>query len=391
MSIFDLFRKKEKNSDNNIANDQEYIISEIVKFTTENIDPGVFYSVIYGKFLKEFENLNINSVKEVKNLIDEKILIECNRTEKYISVYDSEEKIKERIIEIAKNSNQEFRIFELAKMVPGIQWPMLENVIKEGIVNGILVKSRDAKEKYPFYKYKEVSKRKEKNSFEGEEAIYVELYNFIIELLREVNCEMISLSIVYAQLQVFKKELFEELGIEKNIDKLGYIIHKRFKYRLFVNKYYVSKRPVRKPTDVICDYLKTLDKFEKNDINIFQRKTGMYKQQSYEKIIDKLNDDFVRVGATEMVKKEKFNISEEKLKEIDRSLKFYLKNNNVLDTSKIKKYVMFPSLGEYQWNKYLLTGIIKTYFNDCYEIENYKEKAKEREINYIIRRKENEC
>ncbi len=384
-----------------IKNDGNNVIDKIIEFVVKNVDPGVYYSVIYGKFKKDLELFNINSFMEVKKEIDRYIPQNYIKTEKFISVYASEEEIKKRIIDIAKNINSRFRIFELSKSVPGIQWPILEKIIFEAERQKIFVQVDVDNSNYPFYEYREPEEvdideelkkilldETDKEDKQNENELYEELYEFIIKLLEEVDCEMISLNIVCSQLRMFNKELFEKLKLGKDIDKLSKIIKNNLNGRLYVNKPFVAKCPIRNSVDVTCDYLRTLNEFDKKEMDDFQSKIGLVSHKSYEVFIDKMNDDFIRVDVTRMIKKEIFNISSDDLNSISKNLIFYFKNNNVLDTSKFKAYAMLPNLGKYKWNKYLLIGVIKTYFGDVYKIEKYGKTIND--MNYIIRRENDE-
>ena len=84
--------------------------------------------------------------------------------------------------------------------------------------------------------------------------------------------------------------------------------------------------------------------------------------------IEDLSDEYVQISKDGMIKKDKFNISEENLLKIKELVDLMLKNNN-LKTEEFNGYFMLPKLDR-PWNKYMLVGIIRSYFRDEYEIEN---------------------
>ena len=395
--------------DNNNNNDQCVIMNEdidndlreILNFVNDNVSPGVYYSVIYGKYKQYFQQRDIFSFSGVKKVIDKYISDNCLKNDKFISKFNNEKEIKENIKIIIRDMKKDFSIFELSKCVPGIMWPLLEDTIKECEKLGI-VKSIN-KEHFPRFIYisnsdSDVSNNKSfeqlsmnisKNVNRDDlDKIANELYNFILDILKDVNCEMISLNIVSSQLRIFKKDLFIKLKIDNDIDSLSNFIRKNLGGKLYVSKPFVSINPVRSSIDVTCDYLRTLDEFDKKNFDDFQNKIGLATHKSFELFIDKLSDEYVRVDVTKMIKKEIFALSDDLINTLSKNFNLFFRNNDLLDTSKFKAYAMFPKINDYQWNKYLLVGIIKTYFIDSYTVDNYGKTIND--MNYIIRRKNDE-
>ena len=69
-----------------------------------------------------------------------------------------------------------------------------------------------------------------------------------------------------------------------------------------------------------------------------------------------------------MIRKEELNLKQEQLEKIEELMELLLKNRE-LKTEHFDGYFMLPKLNR-SWNKYLLIGIIKTYFKEKYEVEN---------------------
>ena len=93
---------------------------------------------------------------------------------------------------------------------------------------------------------------------------------------------------------------------------------------------------------------------------------GLY---SYLSFIEDMSDNFVQVNIDTMYKKEKIPITDEQLKEFKGMLELIFSRFESIDTRYFNGYQMLPNI-KYHWNKYLLAGIVRSYFSDDYEIEN---------------------
>jgi hypothetical protein len=85
--------------------------------------------------------------------------------------------------------------------------------------------------------------------------------------------------------------------------------------------------------------------------------------------MEEQSDNFVQVNIDTMVAKEKLAISDSNLKEIEKMLDLIFNRFDEIDTRRFNGYAMLPKL-TYLWSKYLLVGIIRSFFNDIYEVEN---------------------
>ena len=85
--------------------------------------------------------------------------------------------------------------------------------------------------------------------------------------------------------------------------------------------------------------------------------------------MEDMSDEFVQVNIETMVKKNKINIDQNALNDIQKLIELIIKRFGKLDTRQFNGYQMFPSI-EYHWNKYLLVGIVRTYLSDKFTIDN---------------------
>ena len=98
--------------------------------------------------------------------------------------------------------------------------------------------------------------------------------------------------------------------------------------------------------------------------------------------MDDLSDEYIQVNKDSMIRKDELSLTNEQLQKIDNFMELLLKNKEI-KTDDFDGYFMLPRLTR-GWNKYLLVGIIKTYFREKYDIQstsNFYDKT-----DFIIRR-----
>ena len=89
---------------------------------------------------------------------------------------------------------------------------------------------------------------------------------------------------------------------------------------------------------------------------------------SYLNFMEDMSEDYVQFNKDSMIKKENINISEGQLSKIHEFITIAITEKG-LQTNNFDGYFMLPKL-EKTWNKYLLVGIIRSYFNEEFEIGN---------------------
>lgn len=120
---------------------------------------------------------------------------------------------------------------------------------------------------------------------------------------------------------------------------------------------------------VIRSYIEKYEKFNIKTIQDYQRKmniTGIY---NYLQFMEDMSDDYVQIDISTMLKKDKLNICSGELENIKKSVDLILNNFGVINTENFKGYSLLPKI-KYVWNKYLLIGILRTFYSDDYEIIN---------------------
>ena len=127
-----------------------------------------------------------------------------------------------------------------------------------------------------------------------------------------------------------------------------------------------------------------LDDFTISDIQNYIDRMNLRNCPNWSEFIKRNSDEFVWINMERMVRKEKMYIQSSILEYIKRIITVYIDNMKCIDTRTFNAYSNFPKVG-FEWNKYLLIGIIRTYFDNLFDVEATELTYKISD--YIIRRK----
>ena len=119
---------------------------------------------------------------------------------------------------------------------------------------------------------------------------------------------------------------------------------------------------------LVKEHVRKLKIFNYGDIKKYLYKMNLGVIQSYLSFMDDLSDEYIQIDKEVMIKKEELQLTQEQLNRIESFVDLLLKNRE-LNTAEFDGYFMLPKLNR-GWNKYLLIGILKTYFKEKYDIEN---------------------
>ena len=187
-----------------------------------------------------------------------------------------------------------------------------------------------------------------------------------------MESKILTVQKIYANLSIMNRELLNKLHITARFG--DFELFSIIKY-LFKEDYYYSRPVISKEENfttssylLIKEYVRKMDKFSYNDIKNYIYKMHIGGLYSYMNFMEDLSDEYVQINKDSMMKIEKFEISEDKLEKIKDFVDLLLKGKD-FRTDNFDGYFMLPKLNK-PWNKYLLIGIIRSYFKDEYEIEN---------------------
>ena len=336
----------------------EKLLNEILDFIIKN-SPVIPYSLIFAKFKSELQKINVYNRFYLKGILDEKLPREFNTGRDFINTNSSENITTYDIMrKIFKSFDSEFTIDDIMEKMPGLKVYNYENYARAEENNGLI---RVGVKTYIYIDKLGIT-----------EETKNELKQFIDNLFEKMNSTILTAKKIYANLNILNKELFNKLHITAKFGDFELFSIIQF---LFKDDYFYSRPIISLQEDfttssylLIKEYARRFEKFNYTDIKNYIYKMNIGGLPSYMSFIEDLSDEYVQISKDGMIKKDKFNISEENLLKIKELVDLILKNNN-LKTEEFNGYFMLPKLDR-PWNKYMLVGIIRSYFKDEYEIEN---------------------
>ena len=274
-----------------------------------------------------------------------------------------------------KSFDSSFTILDLKNKFPGVEeYVFISYIYPEMEKDLINISNKE----FIYYEKLELSDTK-KN----------ELREVINSLFEQLQSSSITVSKLYSKIKLTKKELYEQLQLHYG----SYYLFSLLKY-LFKNEYYFNRPVISKNKDeslsmyqLVQKYAKSKNIFNHADIKNYIDKMNLGTLYSYLSFMEDMSEEYVQIDLDVMQRKEEFNIDNNVLLKIDSTLKMILNNFGEINTTTFKAYQLLPNI-KYDWNKYLLVGIVRTYLNDKYIIENTENKYTSTE--FIIRSDINE-
>lgn len=336
----------------------EKLLEEILEFIINN-SPVIAYGMIFEKFKNKLEKLNINNRFYLKGLIDNKLPEDFNTGRDFINTNSSENMTTYDLMRtIFKSFDGEFTLDDIREKMPGLKGYNYENYVNMEENNGLI---KIGSKTYIYFDKLGIS----------EETI-IELKQFIDNLFIKMDSTILTAKKIYANLNILDKTLFDKLHITAKLGDFELFSIIQFLYK---SDYFYSRPIISLNEDfttssylLIKEYVRRFDKFNFVDIKNYIYKMNIGGLYSYMAFMEDLSDEYVQISKDGMIKKDKFDISEENLFKIKELIDLILKTND-LKTEEFNGYFMLPKLDR-PWNKYLLVGIVRSYYRDEYEIEN---------------------
>lgn len=327
----------------------------ILLYISQNM-PSVFYQQVYTHFNKELSEIGVSNYYYLKGLIDPKLPSEFNTKRNYIQ---GESKIRstDMIVLYMKSFNGVFTLNDLSAKFEGIPLYTINNVLYSEINNGLIWLSS---KHFIYFDNMIVSK-----------GTISELETFVNSIFELQKSNVITSRKVFGRLSMTNKKLLENLNVIDNHFSLFSLL----KY-VFKDKYYFKRPQIAKTAEdaigsveIISNHCLKMDKFNKAETDSFIAKTNIRGLYSYLEFMEDMSDNFVQVSMDTMVKKEFVGFTEKFSNEFVKLLNMMFTKIDSINTSSFRGYAMLPKL-EYRWNKYLLVGIIRTFYSNVFEVEN---------------------
>ena len=330
------------------------MLDKIFSYIAEN--EFTYYNAIFDKFSSYLKKVGITNRYYLKGCLDKYLPEDMFTKRDYIICGDSEKTPYDIVINQMHSFDGKFSKSDLNKLFSGMKDYTIYNYLYNEVENGLIWISSN--EFIYDDKYNMTNEVKD------------ELKKFIDNLFKSLDTKLLTSKKIYAKLQLTNKSLFKKLNLTNGHFELYSII------RVIYDSYFYSRPFIFKEesafntrSTIIQNYVRQFDSFNYKMIHDYQSKMNIGTLYSYLDFMESMSDEYVQVDIDEMVKIEKINLSSIILSNIKKTIDLILDNFDFIDTSKFNGYSLFPKIG-YVWNKYLLVGIIRTYFSDYYEIKN---------------------
>lgn len=332
--------------------DEEFLY-EIINYLEEHA-PVITYNAIFERFNDEFKTLGINNVYYAKGIIDYKLPKEYSTAKDYITLGAKTNTYREVFVNYVNTLHGVFSMDDLLVKFPGN---------KPYVINSIIM----SMDNILFF---ENSNYIRIEDLDINEDIVNALKKEIDDLFNAQKLDCITTRKLYAKMKIMKSDVLKELDVINNQFRLFSLLQHMFKGQYEFRRPYIGvlgKKNISKYL-LVKDYLYRLDQFSVKTIASYVNKlniTGLY--STMELFID-MSVDYVQYNKDSMIRKDKILLSDNALNQIKNEIEFYINSFGNIDTRIYRGYGLYPLFG-YVWNKYLLAGIVRTFFSDAYDIE----------------------
>ena len=201
--------------------------------------------------------------------------------------------------------------------------------------------------------------------------------NEIDNLFKLLNSDVIVSNKLYARMKMLNSSLLDDLGPLNNVRDLYKLAKLYYQHKYYFEAPFISKNINSNLSNnqIIYSYAYSLNEISISGLSQYVEKMHLKKLDNYLLFIDDSASDYVQVEEDKMIRKESLGIPTDLLERIKKELSFYLESYGSIDSETYVGYSTLPSLGV-GWNKYLLLGLCRSFFNDIitikYEGKQYK-------------------
>ncbi len=190
-------------------------------------------------------------------------------------------------------------------------------------------------------------------------------------LFKNLKSNIISTSKLYARMSMLHSEEMENLGELNNQSDFYTLVELLLSDDYYFQKPFISNDPdlSLENDDILMNYAFSLEEFSSKTIRDYANKMHLKPLHSFVDFMETCSEYYVQIDADKMVSKEHMDIDNNVLEKIKKELSYYLKSFGTIDTSNYADYSSLPSLS-FAWNKYLLIGIVRTYFSDEFVVKS---------------------
>lgn len=345
------------------------LVNQIEEYILEK-NGNVYYTSIYEKFENDLKELGIDNRYYLKGLLDNKLSSNFLTYRDYINTSDNNITPFMEIYNFILNHKGIVTVNELRQKYNNVEDYVFSSYISK-IDNVIWI---EYMEQFILADNVFISKEK-KNT----------LSKCISDLFNNLGTDVLLDTKLHAKLKLTSPTFFEGLEIFNNKFAFFSLVNYLFKDEYYFRRPYISKT---KSSDmsyisIIKNYVKTLNKFNNDTIKNYTTKMHLRYLNSYLDFLIDMSDEYVQVNIDTCYKKDILQLNDAFLDNFKHEIDYCINSFGWIDTRTYNGYSSLPRI-RVGWNKYFLVGIVRSYFNDDYDIE-YTD-AQYKKTDFIIRR-----
>ena len=321
----------------------------IFKYIDNYDGNAIYYNELYEVFKSKLDNIGILNLYYFKGVIDYELPTDLISHRDYISI-NSTESGRETLVKLYRSFNNLFTIKDLLDAHPGIKEYTFYSVLASEEANGLLFLSNRS---FIYYDKLNIN-NKTINS----------LKNHIISCFNLTKDNEISITYLYNHIFSHDQDLANKLDFMFETYNLYSLCKYLFKDLFGFDRPFIMKYINNKKT-ILCkvyDYIKNHDHITYNDILEYCDKLKINFNKPFIYISEDLSDIYIQDDYNSLIRKSILNLSCDIIKIIRNNINDYLNEYKFINTKKYNDLVL-PII-KIKWNKYLLIGILRSYFND---------------------------
>lgn len=333
-----------------------YLFQKIKRYIADS-KYVVYYSEIFNVYKEEFLSIGITNQYMLKGILDN-MLSSSFKTNRDFITYGEQKTIWDGVIDKIRSYNGVFSTDDITIDFPNITYPILQGILANEMNNNGLLNLYNKNYVY--------ANKTNINLFKDR---IIEKVNSLFE---NSNSEFLTASKVYAKISLSADNFLTEFSFK--VDEMN--MYSIIKY--LMPEEYIYRRPMiikldsdlKNTFNVISKYMNEFEEIDDQMLLKYINRNGLGSgwYYNYNSFCEYMSEDFVRVDKQRMVKKDIFNLNDYLVNQVDIGLKNIFARYNDMNLTEFKAYFVFPKIEGYEWNEYLLIGIINSYLNEKYTV-----------------------
>ena len=241
-----------------------------------------------------------------------------------------------------------------------------------------------------YYKYQDIYSKLYRSDIEITEDFKQAIIEETTKLFGLFSVDAILGSKLYDRMKIMHPDIMEKLGKLSNQSDFYKLCAVTFQKVFYFHAPFICKTEMDGLTqdDLILKHIYEKDEITCNEISSFCERMQLKHPNSYLELMKSLSEDYVQVSQDKIVRKNLIGMDENLLRSIGSELAFYINSFGDISSETYVGYSSLPALN-YEWNKYLLLGVVRSFFPNQFNIEYFGNSSRKFEYKISLKNSEN--